>query len=131
MCSRCTRPRTHETPLENVGQSILHAADRQFDEHLVEESAHKQAFGPGRGNPNWYSKAIHRVLRIGGRRPRCLPSALVMFDLLRSEGTFAELVIGLPSNATNQIAHAWVEVDGRDVGPPPGRHEHGEFARYG
>ena len=78
-----------------------------------------------------YSRAIHRVLRIGSKRPRCLPSALVLFRLLRKRGLPAELVVGLPSSPRSHIAHAWVELDGKDVGPPPGRHDHEGIARYG
>jgi hypothetical protein len=77
-----------------------------------------------------YSKAIHRVLRLGKRRPRCLPSALVLFRLLRAKNLPAELVIGLPSSPITHTAHAWVELNGRDVGPPPGRQTHEVFARY-
>jgi hypothetical protein len=54
---------------------------------------------------------------------------LVLFRLLREQGEQAELVIGLLPNAPNQRAHAWVELDGRDVGPPPGRFGHEEMAR--
>ena len=82
------------------------------------------------GSPARYSNAIHRVLRFGEHRPRCLPAALVLFRLLKSDGTNAELVIGLPSSPESHIAHAWVEIDGRDVGPPPGKHQHEELARY-
>lgn len=82
------------------------------------------------GTPARYSTAIHRILRVGQYRPRCLPSALVLFRLLKLDGTKAELVIGLPSSPESHIAHAWVEIDGRDVGPPPGRHQHEELARY-
>ena len=78
-----------------------------------------------------YSRAIHRALRFGRRRPRCLPSALVLYRLLRVGGIPAELVIGLPTSPTGPIAHAWVELEGRDIGPPPGRHHHEELARYG
>lgn len=78
-----------------------------------------------------YSRAIHRALRLGDRRPRCLPSALVLYRLLKAGHIPAELVIGLPATPTSPIAHAWVELDGRDVGPPPGRHQHEELARYG
>ncbi|HJU81655.1 MAG TPA: lasso peptide biosynthesis B2 protein [Acidimicrobiia bacterium] len=77
-----------------------------------------------------YSRAIHRALRLGRRRPRCLPSALVLYRLLRAGNIRAELVIGLPATPTSPIAHAWVELDGRDIGPPPGRHHHQELARY-
>jgi hypothetical protein len=81
-------------------------------------------------HPTRYARAIHRVLRLGKRRPRCLPSALVLYRLLRAQGTPAELVVGLPTVPLNHVAHAWVEVEGRDVGPPPGRGLHVEMARY-
>lgn len=77
-----------------------------------------------------YSRAIHRVLRLGEKRPRCLPAALVLYRLLRAGNIPAELVIGLPATPTSPIAHAWVELNGRDVGPPPGRQHHEELARY-
>ena len=77
-----------------------------------------------------YSRAIHRTLRLGNKRPRCLPSALVLYSLLKAGHIPAELVIGLPATPTSPIAHAWVELDGRDIGPPPGRHQHQELARY-
>ena len=77
-----------------------------------------------------YSRAIHRALRVGDKRPRCLPSALVLYRLLKVGHIPAELVIGLPATPTSPIAHAWVELDGRDIGPPPGRHQHEELARY-
>jgi hypothetical protein len=77
-----------------------------------------------------YSRAIHRALRLGDKRPRCLPSALVLYRLLKAGHIPAELVIGLPATPTSPIAHAWVELYGRDIGPPPGRHQHEELARY-
>jgi hypothetical protein len=57
-------------------------------------------------------------------------SALVLYRLLRAQGDRAELVIGLPSDARTKDAHAWVELDGVDVGPPPGRSGHLELTRY-
>jgi hypothetical protein len=54
-----------------------------------------------------------------------------LFRLLREQGDPAELVIGLPDAAADHEAHAWVEVDGRDVGPPPGRGQHEPLARFG
>ena len=41
-----------------------------------------------------------------------------------------ELVIGLPREPKDKDAHAWVELHGMDVGPPPGRGLHEELARY-
>lgn len=82
-------------------------------------------------SPARLSRAVHRSLRVGDRQPTCLVSSLVLFRLLRSQGEPAELVIGLRENATDQTAHAWVELRGVDVGPPPGRGKHVEMARFG
>ena len=81
-------------------------------------------------DPRRLSRIVHRTLRIGDRRPRCLINALVLYRLLREQGDPAELVIGLPHDARDKDAHAWVELDGVDVGPPPGRDGHEELARY-
>jgi hypothetical protein len=81
--------------------------------------------------PARLSRAVDRTLRLGSRRPRCLTSALVLFRLLHEQGDAAELVIGLPADAVNHEAHAWVELGGVDVGPPPGRGDHAEMARFG
>jgi hypothetical protein len=76
------------------------------------------------------SRAVDKSLRFGSHRPTCLVNALVLFRLLREQGEAAELVIGLPSNATNETAHAWVEINGADMGPPPGRGNHSALARF-
>ena len=77
------------------------------------------------------SRTVDRVLRIGRRRPRCLILALVLYRLLRQQGTDeAEVVIGLPIDARDKDAHAWIEIAGVDVGPPPGKGVHQELARY-
>jgi Transglutaminase-like superfamily len=91
----------------------------------VNGSAARTAHPPPR-----LSTAVDRSLRIGSRRPRCLINALVLFRLLREQGEAAELVIGLPEAARDHRAHAWVELGGRDVGPPPGRAGHREVARF-
>jgi hypothetical protein len=75
------------------------------------------------------ARAVDRSLRIGRRRPYCLINALVLFRLLREQGDPAVLVIGLPHAPTDERAHAWVELDGRDVGPPPGSLGHRGLAR--
>jgi Transglutaminase-like superfamily len=79
--------------------------------------------------PATLARAVDRSLRIGSHRPRCLINALVLFRLLREQGDDVELVIGLPEQAADERAHAWVELEGRDVGPPPGRAGHREMAR--
>jgi hypothetical protein len=87
--------------------------------------------GAVRYHPQTLSRAVHLVLRIGGRRPTCLLNSLVLMDLLRRQGDAAVLVIGLPPKARNHHAHAWVELGGREIGPAPGRLGHAEMARFG
>jgi hypothetical protein len=76
------------------------------------------------------SRAVSRGLRIGPWRPRCLLRSLVLYSLLREQGDEAALIIGLPDRAQSPDAHAWVEQDGRDVGPWPGRKGYEELTRY-
>jgi Transglutaminase-like superfamily len=80
--------------------------------------------------PARLSRAVDRALRVGGREPTCLVNSLVLFRLLREQGDEAQLVIGLPEDGRSRIAHAWVELDGRDVGPAPGRGTHEPLARF-
>jgi hypothetical protein len=84
----------------------------------------------GRTPPALLSRAVSRGLRIGPWRPRCLIRSLVLYRLLREQGDPADLVIGLPERADSHEAHAWVELDGRDIGPWPGRGRHQELTRY-
>lgn len=81
--------------------------------------------------PGRLSRAVDRALRVGSRQPTCLVRALVLFRLLREQGDPAELVIGLPPDARDKTAHAWVELEGVDVGPAPGRGQHVPLARFG
>ena len=80
--------------------------------------------------PSTLGRAIHRGLRVGPITPRCLPKALIMFEILHEQGAAPELVIGLPKQPSGHEAHAWVELDSVDVGPPPGQSGHEELARY-
>jgi hypothetical protein len=89
--------------------------------------------GPARARripPRQLAWAVDRTLHLGRRRPRCIFNALVLYRLLREQGDAAELVIGLPKNPADEAAHAWVELDGVDVGPPPGRNGHEQMARF-
>jgi transglutaminase superfamily protein len=87
--------------------------------------------GGGRHPPGRLSRAVYKSLHLGERRPSCLVNSLVLFHLLRRQGDPAELVIGLPDGPAEHFAHAWVELNGVDVGPPPGRGRHVELARFG
>lgn len=81
-------------------------------------------------DPRQLGRSVARALKIGSAQPRCLTMALVHYSLLLDKGLPAELVIGLPASPTSPEAHAWIELDGVDIGPPPGRHGHHEMARY-
>jgi hypothetical protein len=83
-----------------------------------------------RVDPRRLGTMVGRVLRIGPWRPRCLFSALALFRLLHEQGDAAELVIGMPIQPQSKDAHAWVEVGGRDVGPPPGGKGRVPLARF-
>ena len=76
-------------------------------------------------------RIVYRVLGWRSHRVRCLFTSLVLFKLLRQGGSQAEIVIGLPKEPQDKDAHAWVEINKRDVGPPPGSSRHQELARYG
>ena len=86
--------------------------------------------GRPREPPARLSRAVDRTLRFGHDRPTCLMRALVLYSLLREQGDPAVLAIGLPEGARDQTAHAWVELDGNDLGPRPGRGEHVALARF-
>lgn len=86
--------------------------------------------GRPRQSIGFLNRASDRALRIGRHQPRCLTRSLVLYALLREQGDPAELVIGLPLKASSADAHAWVELDGVDVGPLPGRQGYEVMARY-
>ena len=97
---------------------------------VVRRTAQPATPAARRYQPRRLGRVVGRALTIGSHEPRCLIAALVLYRLLRAQGDAAELVIGLPPEATGQDAHAWVEVDGTDVGPFPGRRTHVELARF-
>jgi hypothetical protein len=82
-------------------------------------------------NPLNLGRAVWKALSFGPFHPRCLPVALVHYRLLIEQGLPAQLVIGIPEESESVDAHAWVDVDGIDVGPPPGRGGRLVMARYG
>lgn len=86
--------------------------------------------GRARRPPALLSRAVSRGFRVGPWVPRCLIRSLVLYRLLRAQGDPAVLVIGLPGERPTRDAHAWVELDGRDMGPDPGAAGHEPLARY-
>jgi hypothetical protein len=75
-------------------------------------------------------RGVDRLLVLPGRPMRCLPRALVLYSLLVEQEQDPRLVVGLPTVATSTRAHAWVEIDGVDVGPSPGQNGHQPMSAY-
>ncbi len=80
--------------------------------------------------PKSLGRIVDRLLPFRLSRATCLARSLVLFRLLLRQGLHPELVVGLPVRGQGHEAHAWVEVDGADVGPPPGGRHHRPLARY-
>jgi hypothetical protein len=94
---------------------------------IVDEPARRLPYDV---RPVRVGRIVVRSLEVGPVHARCLTNALVHLRILRQQGEDAALVIGLPELAPTKDAHAWVELDGRDVGPPPGRGVNEALARY-
>ena len=110
---------------------VVHVRLRRFTLPKVVSSLGRVDADRGyRVDPRRLGRIISRMLRLGDRHARCLINSLVLFRLLRQQGDDPELVIGLPESPEDVTAHAWIELDDKDVGPPPGRGAHKEFTRY-
>jgi hypothetical protein len=96
---------------------------------LVDELARPRLTTPP-GNPSRLGVAVYALLGVGRLRARCVTMSLVHFSLLVDQGFRPELVIGLPPRPESPDAHSWVEIDGVDVGPPPGKMDSQELARF-
>ncbi len=101
-----------------------------LDEAVVALGRRRKSARRERRSPMLLSRAVWRALRVGPLRPRCLTRSLVLYRLLRAQGDEPQLVVGLPEPVTSSDAHAWVEIAGRDIGPPPGAAGYRELARY-
>jgi Transglutaminase-like superfamily len=99
--------------------------------HLVERLRQPSQASAARIEPIRLGRIVQRALRLGRFQPRCIFTALVLYRLLHEQGDRAELVIGLPRERRTKDAHAWIELAGADIGPPPGRGDHQELVRYG
>ena len=75
-------------------------------------------------------RAVDRLLVLPGRPLRCLPRALVMYSLVVEQDQNPRLMVGIPEAGDSNRAHAWVEIDGVDVGPSPGRAGHQPMVAY-
>lgn len=81
--------------------------------------------------PRRLGRIVDRALPFRVSRATCLAQSLILYRLLRTQGLWPQLVIGLPHQSTTHEAHAWIELDGDDVGPPPGGRSYVPLARYG
>ena len=105
---------------------------RAVSQRPLQEVVAQVRLGSTPKQPVWrLSSAVTKVLGLSvGDRARCIHRALVLQRLLAAQGTASEVVIGLPADAADVRAHAWVEIGGRDAGPAPGRGSHEPMARY-
>jgi hypothetical protein len=110
---------------------ILVALRRRPLPQVVARLRPAEARGRPTMEPVRLGRAVERVLRVGPWKARCLHTSLVLHHLLLEQGDRPQLVIGLPREPKDKDAHAWIELRGRDIGPPPGRSDHQELARYG
>lgn len=97
---------------------------------VVDRLKHPRRMSSTHVDPRRLGRIVSRVLRVGTWRARCLYTSLILFRLLQEQGDRPEFVVGLPREPKDKDAHAWVEVDGVDVGPPPGGYRHEELTRY-
>jgi hypothetical protein len=81
-------------------------------------------------SPSSTGRRVARALSLPLSGAQCLSKSLVLLRFLHGQGLEPELVIGLPHSTLEPEAHAWIEVDGRDVGPPPGSTGCRPLARY-
>lgn len=80
--------------------------------------------------PRRLGRIVARTLPFGLSGATCLTRSLILYRLLHLKGLDPCLVIGLPPQPKHHEAHAWIEVNDRDVGPPPGRQGFAPLARY-
>jgi hypothetical protein len=80
--------------------------------------------------PGRLGRIVARTLPFGFSGATCLTRSLILYRLLHLQGLEPCLVVGLPPHPKNHEAHAWIELNGRDVGPPPGRQRFAPLARY-
>lgn len=98
---------------------------------MMQELSAIRPIGHRRVDARKLGRIVQMALRFGPWKARCLWTALVLYALLREQGDSPQLVIGLRRDPKDKDAHAWVEVEGVDVGPPPGGRGHEELTRYG
>ena len=70
------------------------------------------------------------ALRLPGWQARCLLRCLVAYRVIRRQGGEPVLQIGIRPDAVDHETHSWLELDGRDVGPPPGKGNHEVLVTY-
>ena len=69
-------------------------------------------------------RMVNAAARYGWGQPTCLEKSLVLWSLLRQQGTASSLRIGARKNGGKLEAHAWVECDGVALNEPGNEHRH-------
>jgi hypothetical protein len=105
-----------------LGRRTLH--------ELVDWLATPGGTGASPLEPRRLGRIVGRVLPAHYSGATCLTRSLILYRLLHLQGLRPHLVIGLPRQPKDHEAHAWIELDGSDVGPPPGGRLFAPLARY-
>lgn len=69
-----------------------------------------------------YVAKLNEVVRLAARcqyrRSACLPTSIVLYEMLRPKGYAVRLKIGVNKTAQKLYSHAWVELDGQMINEP-------------
>ena len=69
-------------------------------------------------------RMVNAAARYGLGRPTCLEKSLMLWSLLRQQGTASSVRIGARKDGGKLEAHAWVERDGVALNEPGDAHRH-------
>jgi Transglutaminase-like superfamily len=69
-------------------------------------------------------RMVNAAARYGLVRPTCLEKSLMLWSLLRQQGTASSVRIGARKDGGKFEAHAWVERDGVALNEPGDAHRH-------
>jgi hypothetical protein len=69
-------------------------------------------------------RMVNAAARYGWGRPTCLEKSLMLWSLLRRQGTASSVRIGARKDGGKLEAHAWVERDGVALNEPGDAHRH-------
>ena len=79
----------------------------------------------------WISWAVETIATKPRVNALCLPRALAAHAMLHRRGIASRLCLGVARDGQDLAAHAWVEVDGREVASNPEARRFTRLAEFG